>query len=98
MEWHHLNPLSQKKARTFPLAAMVMDTVFWDPERWILMGFMERGKTIIASRYVQTGLPFHRAFRDKLPGRKIIFQHDKQVEWANEYIEQFQYGHFYILF
>jgi len=72
MEWQHLHSPSKKKAKTVPLAAKVMDTVFWDAEGLILAEFLEPGQTITAARYVQTLHKLRRAIHDKRPGRNII--------------------------
>jgi transposase len=42
-----------------------------------LVGFLEKGKTINAARYVQTLNKLHRALREKCPMKKtVILQHD----------------------
>ena len=54
MEWHHLDPPTKKKPKTMPSAKKIMGTVFWDAEGCVLIEFLEPGKTINASHYVQT--------------------------------------------
>jgi len=76
MEWHHLHSPSKKKAKTVPLAAKVMGTVFWDAEGLILAEFLEPGQTITAARYVQTLHKLRCVFCDKRPGQNIIILHD----------------------
>jgi len=44
MEWHHLRSPSTNKAKTVPLAAKVMGTVFLETECLILAELLERGK------------------------------------------------------
>ena len=76
MEWHHLDSPTRKKPKTMPSAKNIMGTVFWDAEGSILIEFLEPGKTINASYYVQTLRKLCRALRDKRPGRKVILQHN----------------------
>jgi transposase len=51
-----------------------MGTVIWDAERCILIEFLEPGKTINATHYVQTLLKLRCALHNKRPGRKVILQ------------------------
>ena len=76
MEWHHFDSPTKKKPRTMPSAKKIMGTIFWDAEGCILIEFLEPGKIINASHYVQTLSKLHCALRDKHPGRKVILQHD----------------------
>ena len=76
MEWHHLDSPTKKKPKTMPSAKKIMGTVFWDAEGCILIEFLEPGKTINASHYVQTLSKLRCASRDKHPRRKVIPQHN----------------------
>ena len=76
MEWHHLDSPTKKKPKTVPSAKKIMGTVFWDAEGRILIEFLERGKSINASHYVQTLSKLRRALRDKPPQRKVTLQHN----------------------
>ena len=76
MEWHHLDSPTKKKPKAMPSAKKIMGTVFWDAEGCILIEFLEPGKTLNASHYVQTLSKLRCALRDKRPGRKVILLHD----------------------
>ena len=76
MEWRHLDSPTKKKPKTVPSAKKSMGTVFWDAEGCILIEFLEHGKTINTSHYVQTLSKLCRASRDKRPKRKVTLQHD----------------------
>jgi hypothetical protein len=66
MEWHRTTS-PKKKPKTVPLARKVTGTDFWDSEGCILVGFLEKGWTTNAARYVQTLNKLRRALREKLP-------------------------------
>ena len=59
-----------------PSTKKIMGTVIWDAERCILIEFLEPGKTINATQYVQTLLKLRCVLHNKRPGRKVILQHN----------------------
>ena len=77
MEWHHLDSPTKKKPKTMPSAKKIMGTIFWDAEGCILIEFLELGKTINASHYVQTLSKLRHALRAKRPERKVTLQRNK---------------------
>jgi hypothetical protein len=50
---HHLHLSTKKKPKTVPSAKKIGGTVFWDAEGCIFIEFLEPGKTINATHYVQ---------------------------------------------
>jgi hypothetical protein len=65
MEKHHLDSPTTKKPKIMTSANKIMGSVFWDAEGFILIEFLELGKTINAAHYVQTLFKFCRALHDK---------------------------------
>jgi hypothetical protein len=72
--WHlrnHLDsPTEKKQKKTVLSAKKIMGTVCWDAEGYILIEFLEPGKAINVSHYVQTLLKLRGALRDTATPRQ----------------------------
>jgi hypothetical protein len=64
------------RASKVRLVAVALEQPQLNPERCILIEFLEPWKTINAAHYVQTLIKLNRALRNGRPGRKVILQHD----------------------
>ena len=54
MEYRHKESPQPKKFKTHTSAGKVMLTVFWNSERVVLAGFLEKETTINSLRYIET--------------------------------------------
>ena len=76
MEYRHKESLQPKKFKTQTSAGNVMLTVFWNSERVVLAGFLEKETTMNSQRYTETLTALKRRIERIGIRNETLLQHD----------------------
>lgn len=79
MQWIEAGSSAPKKAKTVPSAGKVMASVFWDAKGFLLIDYLEKGKTITGEYYSNLVTKLDAKICENRPGlqkKKIIFHQD----------------------